>query len=96
MADIDNDFFNRADKHIYLANQQLSKASRGKVSASMMYSVARFNAWISACGFNSSKEMSTAKEEIIEYFVAEYKKMLKENLEDYIENFEEYMKPNER
>ncbi|MEN0050083.1 MAG: DUF3144 domain-containing protein [Bacteroidota bacterium] len=93
MAKIDNNFFKRADEHIHLSNEQLSTASRGKVSASMMYSVARFNAWISACGFDNSKQMNEAKEETIEYFVKEYAKMLRENFEDYIENFDEYMKP---
>ena len=92
MAEIDDKFFDRADEHINLSNKQLATTSRGKVSASMMYSVARFNSWISACGFNNQKEMEEAKEETIKYFVTEYEKMLKENLEDYIENFDKYMK----
>lgn len=91
MANIDDNFFNRADEHINLSNKQLSTSTRGKVSASMMYSVARFNSWISACGFNNAKEMNEAKHETIKYFVAEYEKMLRENLEDYINNFDEYM-----
>lgn len=57
-----------------------------------MYSLARFNAWISASGFNTRKEMSIAKEETINYFVKEYRAMLEENLDDYINNFDEYMK----
>jgi hypothetical protein len=28
---------------------------------------------------------------MLEYFVSEYKKMLDENLDDYIDNFNEYM-----
>jgi esterase/lipase len=91
MSEIDDKFFERADEHIYLSNRQLSGVSMGKVSASMMYSVARFNAWVSACGFNNSKDMNDAKQETIQYFVTEYEKMLRENLEDYIENFENYM-----
>ena len=92
MAEIDENFFDRADEHIYLSNKQLSTSSNGKVSASMMYSVARFNSWISASGFSNSVEMKGAKEETIKYFVTEYKKMLEENLDDYIENFDKYMK----
>jgi hypothetical protein len=57
MTEIDKDFFHRVDDHINLSNKQLATVSMGKVSASMMYSVARFNAWVSACGWNSSKEM---------------------------------------
>lgn len=91
MTDIDDKFFDRADAHINLSNEQLSNSTKGKVSASMMYSVARFNSWVSACEFNNANEMKEVKEETIKYFVAEYEKMLKENLEDYIGNFDTYM-----
>lgn len=90
----DDTFFERADAHIHLSNQQISDTvSRGKVSASMMYSTARFNAWLSACAQQSSDEMAQNKQETIDYFVAEYRKMLEENLTDYITNFEPYMSP---
>jgi hypothetical protein len=92
MNEVDEHFFDRADEHINLSNDQLSKESIGKVSASMMYSVARFNAWVSAQGWDNGKEMEIAKQETIDYFVEEYKKMLLENVEDYIANFDEYMK----
>jgi len=59
----------------------------------MMYSVARFNAWVSASGWNSGREMSEAKEETLGYFVEEFRKMLTENLDEYINNFDNYMKP---
>jgi hypothetical protein len=36
--------------------------SRGKVIASMMYATARFNAWVSACGFDAGREMAEEKE----------------------------------
>lgn len=93
MSDIDDKFFNRADAHINLSNEQLSEASKGQVSASMMYSVARFNAWVSACGFEKGEDMKESREETIEYFVSEYKKMLVENMDNYIDNFTDYMKP---
>jgi hypothetical protein len=92
MTEIDDKFYERADEHINLSNQQLADVSMGKVSASMMYSVARFNAWVSARGWNSGIEMANAKVETLQYFVAEYEKMLRENLEDYINNFDDYMK----
>ncbi len=96
MQDVDDEFYDRADAHIHLANDQISEEiGRGKVSASFMYSVARFNAWVSACGWHSSKEMSEARKEAIEYFVNEYRKMLEENMDDYISNFESYMRINE-
>ena len=91
-ADVDDFFYNRADAHIHLSNDQLKTVdSKGKVSASMMYSVARFNAWVSACGFHSSEEMAEAREETIKYFLEQYQLMLEENLDDYIEHFSKYM-----
>lgn len=94
MADVDEQFFDRADAHIHLSNSQISEqVGRGKVSASFMYAIARFNAWVSACGWSSGEEMAAAKKETIEYFVNEYRKMLEENMDDYISQFDRYMKP---
>ncbi len=90
--DIDPKFYDRADAHIHLSNDQMTEVSRGKFSASMMYAAARFNAWVSACGFDSRAEMAQLKAETLEYFVAEYRKMLEENLDEYIEKFEQHMK----
>lgn len=89
--DIDDKFFDRADAHIHLSNDQISEIGAGKVSASMMYATARFNAWLSACGFNSSEEMESAKNETINYYSDQFIKMLEDNLNDYIENFDNYM-----
>lgn len=89
---IDDNFFKRADAYINLANEQLGSESRGTVSASMMYGVARFNAWVGACDCDSKDEMKAAKQEMVDYFVAEYKRMLEENLDDYINNFDDFIK----
>ena len=89
MQNIDDEFYERADQHIQLSNQQITEA--GKVSASMLYATSRFNAWVSATGWNTGEELANAKEETIKYFLTEYRKMLEENLDDYIENFQEYM-----
>jgi hypothetical protein len=92
---VDEKFYDRADALIHLANAQLSATTGGKVSASFMYAASRFNAWRSACGFEKKEEMEAARAETIAYFVAEYEKCLTENLDDYIENFNRYMKPND-
>lgn len=89
---MDDDFYNRADALIHLANEQCQSIGRGKVSASSMYAIARFNAWISACGFENAADMQAARQETIDYFVQQYTAMLEENLDDYIENFQKYMK----
>jgi len=93
MQDVDDGFYHRADEHINLSNDQVSeKANQGEVSASMMFSVARYNAYISACGCKNSEELLAAKEKAADYFSTEYRKMFVENIENYIENFDQYMK----
>ena len=43
----DQAFYDRADAHIDLANQQLEqREGHGKVSASMTFAATRFSAWI--------------------------------------------------
>ena len=92
MNDVDDKFYERADAHIHLSNDQITEeVGRGKVSSSTMYSTARFKAWVSACSCDNREEMISDKEEMLEYFVSEYRKMLNENLDDYIENFNDYM-----
>ncbi|BCE01996.1 DUF3144 domain-containing protein [Marinicellulosiphila megalodicopiae] len=94
MKEVDENFYKRADEHIRLSNEQINdEVTLGKVSSSNMFATARFNAWVSASGWNNSDEMAKNKEETLEYFVTQYKKMLEENLDDYIENFDSYMKP---
>jgi hypothetical protein len=88
----DEGFFKRADAHIDVANDQLKDASRGKVSASLMYATARFNAWVTACTADSGEDLQNHRDETIDYFVAQYRKMLEENLDDYIANFERFMR----
>ena len=93
MKDVDDTFYERADSHIHLSNDQLKvEQGRGKVSASMTYATARFNAWVSACGFASADQMAGDRETTIAYFVEQYRLMLEENLDDYISNFASYMK----
>jgi len=91
-SDVDKEFFERADAYITVANEQAAEVNRGKVSASMMFATARFNAWVSASGTDSSDELAAVKQEALEYFVSEYRKMLEENLDEYVEHFEDYMK----
>ena len=89
----DNEFYKRADEHIKLSNNQISKdIPLGDIGASMMYSTARFNAWMNAYSCNNGVEMQVQKQETINYFVEEFRKMLNKNLDDYIENFDSYMK----
>lgn len=87
----DQDFYNRADAIIELANTHIADSSRGKASASLMYANSRFSAWVSACGCRDAAELAAAKQQAVDYFVEEFRLMMEENLTDYIENFDLYM-----
>ncbi|MDD2883328.1 MAG: DUF3144 domain-containing protein [Rhodoferax sp.] len=93
--EVDDKFYDRADAHIHLTNDHLAEIGRGKASASMLYATARFNAWVSACGFANGAEMKKAKTETLDYFLEQYRLMLEENLDDYIQNFSKFMVPRE-
>lgn len=87
---LDPKFYDRADAHINLSNDQLKDINPGKVSASMMSATARFNAYVSWIGFDQAADMAKAREETVKYFVEQYQIMLEENLDDYIHNFDQY------
>ena len=92
-ADLKEDptFFDRADSFIRLANEHCSNVGRGKVSASLLYGAARFQAWNAACWAEDAQTMKAKRQETLEYFVEQYKSMLEENLDDYINNYAKYM-----
>lgn len=91
-ADVDPHFYDRADALIELANAQLAGAPREQVSSSGLYAMARFSAWLSACGLASGSEMAESKARIVEEFVGRYREMLEANLDDYITHFDRYMR----
>jgi len=88
----DKGFFERANAHINLANEQLQQDIHGKVSASFTYAAARFSTSLTASGYSTREEMLAHRKENIDYFVREYRLMLEEHMDDYIKNFDPYMK----
>ena len=90
IQDVDDEFYARADEHIRLSNDQLKLIGPGKVSASMMYSLSRFNAWNSARGFENAEQMAADRQSTLDFYLTEYRQMLEENLDDHIENFSKY------
>ena len=90
IQDVDDKFYARADEHIRLSNDQLKIIGPRKVSASMMYSLSRFNAWVSARGFENAEQMAADRQSTLDFYLTEYRQMLEENLDDHIENFSKY------
>ncbi|KAE9651867.1 DUF3144 domain-containing protein [Pseudomonas sp. PB105] len=93
MADaIDQAFYERADAHIELSNEQLKTFENlGQVSASMMFGTTRFNAWALARNFKSGAHMAEEREAMLKYCCDQYRMMLEDNLDDHIKNFDQYM-----
>jgi len=87
----DQEFWNVADGFIALANQRCDTVGSGKVSAAMLYSAARFNAFVAASGAKSKEQYIAERENTVAYFAAQFDKMLRENLSDYEANYEKYI-----
>lgn len=83
----DQDFFERADAIINLANSQCDDFSIGKVSSSLLFAAARFNAFIVASSAKDLDELTKEKEEAIKYFKQQYEKVFIENMDEYIKNY---------
>ncbi|WP_199507266.1 MULTISPECIES: DUF3144 domain-containing protein [unclassified Psychrobacter] len=88
-------FYQRADSVIALANSQLGPdAHSGQVGASLLYAAARYSASVASIGFVKGDDFAKEKEDIIEFYVKQYRQMLSDNLTDYAQNFEKYIQLN--
>jgi hypothetical protein len=90
---LEDEFYKRADDIIALANKMADTAERGRVGGSLMFASTRFNCWISATGFRNAEEMAAKRTETVAYFLEGYRQMLELNFDQYVENFDAYMKP---
>ena len=72
---VDDGFWDRADAHINLANEQCDNIGAGKVSASLLFAASRFNAFIVASQAPDKASLSATKNEAVEYFTGEFRKM---------------------
>lgn len=87
-------FLERADAYIKVANKQVADGTpRDRVNDSFMHATARFNAWLMATEYKSGSDMRKDKDEILRKFVEAYGRMLSEQMDDYIQNHDIYLKP---
>jgi hypothetical protein len=89
-SEIEPEFWVRADKIIDVANEQVNGSTIGKVSASLQYGTARFCAYNVAVAAANADDMKRDRENAINYFTDQFKKMLTENIDDYIANYESF------
>ena len=87
----DDKFWEMTDKFINLANEQCDTNKNGKVSKSLLFSAARFNAFMYASTTEDVAELLKEKDLAIEYFTKQYKDALTENLNDYEKNYKDYV-----
>lgn len=90
--ELDDKFYERADAHISLANGSLkADLHPGLVANSLMFAASRFNAWVTAAGYHTADELASEKEDIVKFFTEQYQMMLAENIDSYVNNFDEYL-----
>ena len=88
--EVSPEFWKRADEIIAVANDQCKSEATGKVGSSLLYAAARFSAFDVASSSSNIEEMKTDKDEAISFYLEQFKKMLIENMDEYIENYESY------
>ena len=90
-------FYQRADAIIGVANSQLgSDAHSGQVGASLLYAAARYSASVASIGFVKGDDFAKEKDDIVEFYVKQYRQMLSDNLTDYAQNFDQYININKQ
>ena len=89
-------FYQRADALIGVANSQLGpEAHSGQVGASLLYAAARYSASVASIGFVKGDDFAKEKDDIVEFYVKQYRQMLSDNLTDYAQNFDNYVQLNQ-
>ena len=84
----DDNYYKRADEVINLANEQCNDITPTKVNLSLMFASARFSAFIASTLAQDVEELKRDKDEAIKYFTEQYSKMLVENLDENIKNYQ--------
>ena len=75
--------YDLADKFIALANESAQKDSTGTVGMGLRYAAARYSAFEASM---LAADLATEKEKLLELFLDDYRKMLNENFDVYIEH----------
>lgn len=90
------EFWQRVDALINVVNDQSASSSPGDAGASALFASARFNAFILARSTGSAENMKVEKERALDYFTAQFRDMMAANIDHFIENYDQFMKPEPR
>ncbi len=82
-------FWDLVDKFVMVANDSSDEIATSTVSSAMLYASARFNAFIASAEAQSADQLKSQRSGAMDFFTGQYKGMLGENLDDYIDNFDD-------
>ena len=71
-----------ADQFIALANEFTKTESKERVGAAIMFAAARYNAFEAS---SKSSDLARHKDDVLNWYTKEYRKMLDANVDDLIE-----------
>lgn len=95
MSDKEDQFWDLVDAFILRANDSCEQADASMVSAALLHAAARFNAFTVAGASVDRKEYTEEIEPSLRYLTNQYRDLLRDNLEDYRENYKVYMRSDE-
>lgn len=85
-------FWNLVDTFIEQANDACEDQDPSMVSAALLNAAARFNAFVVAASSIDRKEYIDEVDASLSYLTGRYRDFLRENLEDYKENYKVYVR----
>ncbi|MFO1388395.1 DUF3144 domain-containing protein [Cellvibrio sp.] len=88
-------FWDLVDAFIEQANNACDEADPGMVSAALLNAAARFNAFVVASSSLDRKEFIDEIESAQKYLTGRYAELVRDNLDDYRDNFKVYIRPDE-
>ncbi len=81
--ELDRKFRALVDEFIDAANARCETEHKENVGLAMLYAAARFNAFVVASHADDLAGYEGSRDQALEYFGGEYRRMLEENLDDY-------------
>lgn len=88
-------FWDLVDAFITQANNACEEVDPGIVSAALLNAAARFNAFVVASSSLDRKEFIEEIESAQNYLTGRYRDLVRDNLDDYRENYKIYVRPDE-
>jgi hypothetical protein len=91
----DSQFWDLVDTFIQKANDSCEDLDPGLVSAALLNASARFNAFVVANSSIDRKEFIEEIESAQKYLTGRYAELVRDNLDDYRDNYKVYIRPDE-